>query len=58
MAKACYRGVWYDTEAPKKEFIEWHQKVDLKDHSYRGQHYYPIQTMDEDTKKQIYKGMF
>ena len=46
-----------DTEAPKKDFIEWHKNVDVKDHSYRGSHYYPIQTMDSETKSNIYRGV-
>jgi len=54
MSKATYRGVSYDTAEPKKQFISWHKDVDCKDHVYRGQHYFPIQTMDEETKKEIY----
>jgi hypothetical protein len=57
MARACYRGVWYDTETPKKDFIEWHKNVDTKEHSYRGNHYHPIQTMDTETKSYLYKGV-
>ena len=54
MAKVKYRGVEYDTNTPKNEFISWHRNVDTQDHVYRGTHYYPIQTMDADTKEAIY----
>lgn len=54
MSKVTYRGVEYDTEQPKKDFLDWHKEVDCKDHVYRGKHYYPIQNMDSSTKKEIY----
>jgi len=54
MAKVVYRGISYDTEQPKEEFISWHKQVDCKDHVYRGSHYYPIQSMEASTKKEIY----
>ncbi|AFK66367.1 hypothetical protein SWPG_00118 [Synechococcus phage S-CBM2] len=54
MAKVTYRGCQYDTNTPKQEFRSWHRTVDCRDHVYRGHHYYPIQTMDPSTKKEIY----
>lgn len=54
MAKVTYRGCQYDTETPKKDFVEWHKKVDTRKHNYRGHEYYPIQTMDSETKEAIY----
>jgi len=54
MTTATYRGVKYDTDQPKQEFNSWHKKVDCKDHVYRGEHYFPIQTMESSTKKEIY----
>lgn len=57
MSQATYRGCKYNTDLPKEEFKHWHKQVDRIDHVYRGKHYYPIQTMNQESKENIYGGI-
>ena len=44
MSTAVYRGVSYDIEKPKKDYIEWYQNThskNTKNNTYRGISYAP-----------------
>jgi hypothetical protein len=41
MAVVTYRGVKYDTNAPKQEHKEWAENVQKTEHTYRGVAYKP-----------------
>ncbi|AEC53061.1 hypothetical cyanophage protein [Synechococcus phage S-CRM01] len=57
MNKPRYRGIEYDSETHKKEFLDWKRKVSMIPHVYRGVSYYPIRTMSKHLKKMLYKIM-
>jgi len=50
MSIATYRGVKYDTDIPKEEYVKWWNKVhhDASRHLvYRGLDYRPVQTLQQ-----------
>ena len=57
MNRPRYRGIEYDPEKHKQDFLDWKRKVSMISHKYRGVRYYPWRTMGKGTKKFINKIM-